>query len=118
MSLKIVSHGLSSGLRLGRLVQFSRSRRISDCVTCSFDRVRRVAVQGDPYRLPGIPPAYPPQEPADVHGPLAGEEGASGPSPGSPRRAGTGRTSSGSSDSAPAPQPLPGPSCSGGRRTP
>ncbi len=36
MSLKIVSHGLSSGLRLGRLVQFSRSRRISDCVTCAL----------------------------------------------------------------------------------
>ncbi len=40
-----------------------------------LDRVRRVAVQGDPYRLPGIPPAYSPQEPADVHGPLAREEG-------------------------------------------
>src|SRR5512135_282606 len=37
-----------------------------------LDRVRRVAVQGDPHALSGIPPTHPPQEPADVYGPLAG----------------------------------------------
>jgi len=71
---EIVSAGLSSGLRFGRLVQFSPSRRISDRVTCALDRMRRVAVQGDPHPLTRIPPAYPPQEPADVLGPLAGVE--------------------------------------------
>src|SRR5512135_1662756 len=39
-----------------------------------LDGVRRIAVQGDPHGLPGIPPAHPPQEPTDVPGPLAGEE--------------------------------------------
>jgi hypothetical protein len=40
-----------------------------------FDRMRRIAIQGQPHGLPRIPPPHPPQESADIRGPLAGVEG-------------------------------------------
>src|SRR5512135_3106354 len=40
-----------------------------------LDRMRRIAVQGDPHRLPRIPLTHPPQETTDILRPLARVEG-------------------------------------------
>src|SRR6516165_6067511 len=74
MSLKIVSSGLSSGLRLGRLVHCRPSRRINDRVArsligCAGSRSRANR------RGARIPSPHAPQELPDEPAPFAWEEG-------------------------------------------